>query len=166
MSAQGQSEQPPLTVRFRELITHPHQAMEIIRYGSVGIFNNVLYFVLYSAVITAGGAYWAASLVGYFVTAPLGYWLHEHFSFGGGAPSLRGLGKWLLTQVGAILINLGLLTLLIHKAHFEKIPAQLVLLPFIPVISYLLGRHWIFTRANPSGDEFQNVPGDRRRPRA
>jgi putative flippase GtrA len=152
MSTPGQSEEIPLSVRIRTLITHPHQAMEIIRYGSVGVFNNVVYFALYSAIVTIGGVYWAASLVGYFVSALSGYWLHEHFSFGGGSPTIRGLSKWLLAQTGAILINLGLLTLLIHRAHFSEIPAQLVLLPFIPVISYMLGRHWIFTRAAPLPD--------------
>jgi putative flippase GtrA len=152
MSTQGQSERLPLVVRLRILITHPHQAMELIRYGSVGVGNNVLYLALYSAIIAAGGHYLEAAICGYVITSPLGYWLHEHFSFGGGSPSMRALGKWVLTQIGAILINLALLTLLIHEAHFAKIPAQLVLLPFIPVISYLLGRHWIFTRADAAPD--------------
>lgn len=147
MSVDTQRERVSLTVRVRLLITHPHRMIELIRYGSVGVFINGLYLALYSAIVAEGAPYWAGSLCGYCVVTVTGYWLHEHFSFGGGSPTFRGLGRWLCAQAGTILLNLGLLTLLIHKAHFEEIPAQLVLMPVIPILSYLVGSRWVFTRA-------------------
>jgi putative flippase GtrA len=147
MLVDTQSESTPLHVRLRFLIMHPHRVMELIRYGSVGLFNNGLYFAIYSGIIVAGGPYWAAAVVGVFISALSGYWLHEHFSFQGGNPSWRGLGMWLGAQSGATVLNLALLTVLIHGLHIEEILAQLMLLPVIPAATYFLGRRWIFTRA-------------------
>jgi putative flippase GtrA len=149
MHAKRQTEWAALSERVGSLITHPHRAMELVRYGSVGLVNAGLYFGLYSAIIAAGGPYWTAAVSAFLVASSIGYWLHEHFSFRGRNPTLRGLSKWLCAQSGATLLNLALLTVAIHVLHAEEILAQLVLLPILPVATYLLGRRWIFLRNDP-----------------
>lgn len=148
MRTTRQSKRAALWTRVGNLVTHPHRAVELIRYGSVGLVNAGLYFGLYSAIIAAGGPYWAAALAAFLVASSIGYWLHEHFSFLRGQPTLGGLGKWLCAQSGATALNLGLLTLAIHVLHAEQILAQLVLLPILPAATYLLGRRWIFARSD------------------
>jgi putative flippase GtrA len=137
----------PLGVRLHFLVTHPHQAMEIVRYGAVGLFNAGLYFGLYSAIVIAGGAYWVAAVTSFVVSSSVGYWLHEHFTFGGRRTTLKGLLKWLCAQSGSTLLNVLALTVAIHQLHLHEILAQLILLPFLPAATYMIGRRWVFARA-------------------
>jgi putative flippase GtrA len=132
--------------RLRAALTHPRQLVEIIRYGAVGLFNAVLYLGLYTGAIAAGAPYYVAAVASFLVTSSVGYWLHEHFTFQGRSASLSGLAKWLAAQSGATVLNVLLLTVLIHLAGLEAVVAQAILLPFLPAATYLLGRRWVFTR--------------------
>jgi putative flippase GtrA len=160
MAEDTPTEVVPLGARLRYLVTHPHRAMEVARYGAVGLFNAGLYFGLYAATVTAGGAYWVAAVMSFLIASSIGYWLHEHFTFRGRRTTLTGLVKWLCAQSGATLLNVGLLTLAIHELHLHEIVAQLILLPFLPAATYLLGRRWVFARAEipPSLGEALAVP--------
>jgi putative flippase GtrA len=120
---------------------------ELARFGLVGGFNAATYFALYTAGVLVGVPYLLAALVAFFVSASLGYWLHEHWTFKGGAPTARGWASWLAAQGAATLLNLALLALLVDGFDVDKIVAQALLLPVTPVATYLVGRRWVFSRA-------------------
>lgn len=137
--------------RLRTALAHPRQLVEIIRYGAVGLFNAVLYLGLYTGAIAIGAPYYVAAVASFLIASSVGYWLHEHFTFQGRAASLSGLAKWLAAQSGATVLNVVLLTVLIHAAGLQPVVAQLILLPFLPAATYLLGRRWVFTRDEARG---------------
>ena len=120
---------------------------ELLRFGLVGGFNAATYFGLYSAGVLAGVPYVLAAVVAFVLSASLGYWLHEHWTFKGRRPTARGWVSWLAAQATATGLNLLLLVALVDGFGIHKILAQLVLLPVSPAATYLVGRRWVFSRA-------------------
>jgi putative flippase GtrA len=123
------------------------QRAEILRYGVVGLFNAGTYFGAYAIGVLIGVPYLASSVVAFLLSASLGYWIHEHWTFKGGRPSVRGWVRWLAAQGVGIGVNLVLLAGAVDGLHLQRILAQLVLLPVTPVATYLFGRRYVFTRA-------------------
>lgn len=125
----------------------PQRLRELVRFGLVGGFNAATYFGLYSAGVLAGVPYLLSAVVAFVLSASLGYWLHEHWTFKGRQPSLRGWVAWLAAQGGATGLNLGLLAIAVDVLGADAILAQLVLLPVSPAATYVIGRRWVFSRA-------------------
>jgi putative flippase GtrA len=120
---------------------------ELLRFGLVGGFNAATYFGSYTGMVLLGVPYLLAALVAFVLSASLGYWLHEHWTFKGATPTIRGWLSWLAAQGGATGLNLVLLAVLVDGFGVGKILAQAVLLPVTPVVTYVIGRRWVFSRA-------------------
>lgn len=120
---------------------------ELVRFGLVGGFNAGTYFGGYTALVLVGVPYLVAAFLAFVVSASIGYWLHEHWTFKGATPTVRGWLSWLAAQGGATGLNLALLAVLVDGFGVDSILAQAVLLPITPVVTYLIGRRWVFSRA-------------------
>jgi putative flippase GtrA len=120
---------------------------ELARFGLVGGFNAATYFGGYTALVLLGVPYLLAALIAFFLSASLGYWLHEHCTFKGRSPTVRGWLSWLAAQGMATGLNLVLLAVLVDGFDVDKIVAQAVLLPVTPAVTYVVGRRWVFSRA-------------------
>lgn len=125
----------------------PHRLRELARFGLVGGFNAATYFGLYSAGVLVGVPYLASALIAFVLSASLGYWLHEHWTFKGATPTVRGWLAWLAAQGAATGLNLALLAVAVDVLGADPILAQLVLMPVPPIATYLVGRRWVFSRA-------------------
>jgi putative flippase GtrA len=121
--------------------------LELARFGLVGGFNAATYFGLYTAGVLVGVPYLLSAVVAFVLSASLGYWLHEHWTFKGRRPTARGWLSWLAAQAGATGLNLLLLAIAVDGLGADKILAQLVLLPVTPAATYLVGRRWVFSKA-------------------
>ena len=120
---------------------------ELARFGLVGGFNAATYFGLYTAGVLAGVPYLLSAVVAFVLSASLGYWLHEHWTFKGRKPSVRGWLGWLAAQGTATVVNLALLAVAVDGLGADEILAQLVLLPVTPAATYVVGRRFVFSRA-------------------
>jgi putative flippase GtrA len=98
-------------------------------------------------LVLLGVPYLLAAFAAFVVSASIGYWLHEHWTFKGATPTVRGWLSWLAAQGGATGLNIALLALLVDGFGLDSILAQAVLLPVTPVVTYLIGRRWVFSRA-------------------
>jgi putative flippase GtrA len=124
-----------------------HRVRELARFGLVGGFNAATYFGGYTALVIAGVPYLAAALIAFAVSASVGYWLHEHWTFKGATPTVRGWLAWLAAQGGATGLNLVLLALLVDGLDLDSILAQALLMPVTPIATYFVGRRFVFSRA-------------------
>jgi putative flippase GtrA len=120
---------------------------ELVRFGLVGGFNAATYFGGYTALVLLGVPYLLSAFVAFVVSASIGYWLHEHWTFKGATPTVRGWLSWLAAQGGATGLNIALLALLVDGFGLDSILAQAVLMPVTPVVTYIIGRRWVFSRA-------------------
>jgi putative flippase GtrA len=119
---------------------------QLARYGVVGLGNLALYFGVYAGSILVGAPYVLAALAGYLIASSVGYLSHEHWTFGGRSPSIRGWVMWLAAQGVGAAANVAMLSVVIHGFGLPPILAQLVVLPIVPVTMFLVGRRWVFTR--------------------
>jgi putative flippase GtrA len=120
---------------------------ELVRYGLVGGFNAATYFGGYTALVLVGVPYLLSALSAFLVSATIGYWLHEHWTFKGRSPSVRGLVTWFAAQGSATAVNFALLALLVDGFDVNSILAQAVLMPVTPIATYVVGRRYVFSRA-------------------
>lgn len=135
-----------------------HRLRELVRFGLVGGFNAATYFGGYTALVLLGVPYLLSALIAFFCSASLGYWLHEHWTFKGAKPSLRGWVSWLAAQGTATLLNLALLALLVDGAGLDSIVAQAVLMPVTPIATYVVGRRWVFSPAATAAPSAEAPP--------
>ncbi|MBI5105936.1 MAG: GtrA family protein [Solirubrobacterales bacterium] len=121
-----------------------HTFWQLARYGVVGLVNLAIYFITYTICIESGVPYVLAAFFGYLVANSIGYLTHEHWTFGGATPSVRGWLTWLAAQGIGLGVNVVLLSIAIHAFGMGKIVGQAVVLPVVPLVMFLVGRRWVF----------------------
>ncbi len=124
------------------------------RYGAVGVVNLLTFVALYTGLVLAGVPYVLATVVAFPVPVALGYWLHEHWTFGRGQPTARGLTGFLAIQLLTLALDVAVLVALVDGLGIAPIPARLLATPVGAGFSYLMSRTWIFAR----GDRRPAVP--------
>gem|GEM_PF-5586576 len=117
---------------------------ELARFLAVGASSTLLYFAVYSGAILLGVGFALAAVLGFAVSAVYGYFVHERWTFRTNAASRDGLSRWLLLQGSLIVSNVAALWVLVHQAGMQRIVAQLLILPFIPLVSYALSRRLVY----------------------
>lgn len=122
-----------------------HDPREIARFIVVGAFNAGTYFGLYSGGVLLGVPYLLAAICAFFVSASLGYLLHEHWTFKKADPSARSWAAWIGAQGLGTTVNIGLLALAVDVLGLDPILAQLLLMPVTPAATYLVGKRWVFS---------------------
>jgi putative flippase GtrA len=122
-----------------------HDPREIFRFVVVGGFNAGTYFGLYSAGVLLGVPYLAAAVAAFFISASVGYWLHEHWTFKKSDPTARSWAAWVGAQAAGTGLNVALLAALVDGAGLDPIFAQALLMPVTPVATYLIGKRWVFS---------------------
>jgi putative flippase GtrA len=117
---------------------------ELIRFGLVGGLSTLVYLGLYSAVISVGGGFVLAALIAFALSATLGFFLHHRFTFRVNGPTANGMARWLLLQGTVLSLNIALLAVLVHAADLDRIVAQIILLPIIPLLTFVASRRLVF----------------------
>jgi putative flippase GtrA len=124
---------------------------ELMRFGLVGALSTLVYLGFYAAIIAVGGGFVLAALTAFALSATLGFILHHRFTFRVDAPTTNGMARWLLLQGTVVGVNIALLALLVHGADLDRIVAQVILLPVIPLLTFVVSKQLVF-RPRTVGD--------------
>jgi putative flippase GtrA len=133
--------QPASTLR--PLLDHP-ESRRVVKYGIVGVINVAIDFLLYAVLVSLGVWYAAAKTLSLVVATLFGYTFNRLWTFRAGRHKPVLLGKYVTAQVVCLVVNLALLTLLVHPLHQDEITAQAIALPFVAALSFLVNRLWTF----------------------
>lgn len=131
---------------------------QIFRYGACGALNMSLdalwYFVIYNFIVAKqfvdlGFVTISPHILSLVIVFPItfftGFWLNRHVAFRTThIDSLRQLLRYLLTVIGAIIINYISMKLLVEHAHLWATPSKLLTTVISTVYSYLVGRFYTF----------------------
>ena len=131
---------------------------QIFRYGACGALNMSLdtlwYFVIYNFIVAKqfvdlGFVTISPHILSLVIVFPItfftGFWLNRHVAFRTThIDSLRQLLRYLLTVIGAIIINYISMKLLVEHAHIWATPSKLLTTVISTVYSYLVGRFYTF----------------------
>lgn len=115
----------------------------IVRYTIVGLSNTVLTFVAYTMLVGAGVAAPAASAAGFAVGAFNGYHLNRRWTFG--AARGRALRYVAVQGVGAAASAAGVA--LARGDGVGRLVAELIVIPVVTLMTYLLVRAAVFVPA-------------------
>lgn len=121
-----------------------HRFLELVRFGLVGSMSAGLYFGAYALLVLVGVPYIVAALIGFAIAATNGYLLHHHWTFKTGEPTTQGFAGWIALQGSALAVNTLALWFVVSQLGAPQILAQLVLLPLIPLTTFVLSRRYIF----------------------
>ncbi len=118
--------------------------LELVRFGLVGASSTLIYLGVYAAAVLAGVPFAAASVAGFLVSAGCGYVLHDRWTFRTNTPSRGGLSRWLVLQGTVLGLNILVLWVLVAQAGLDRLLAQVIVLPLLPLATYVLSRRRVF----------------------
>lgn len=125
---------------------HP-RLHELTRFGAVGALSTVIYLGAYGAGLLAGTGFVLAAVAAFLISAVCGYVLHDRWTFRTNAATRIGLARWLALQGTVLVLNVVALAALVTQLGFDRFVAQVILLPLIPLLTYVLSRRHVFGAA-------------------
>jgi putative flippase GtrA len=127
----------------------PRIGRQFVRFCLVGTLNTGLALLVYTAGVSAGVWYLAASVAGFAAGTVNGYLLNRVWTFHAGPATIGGLARYGFVQTGALGLNLATLFLLVDGAGVERIAAQALTLPLVSLVAFAGNRRWTFRTRRP-----------------
>jgi putative flippase GtrA len=114
------------------------------RYAVVGVVNVAIDFALYALLVTVGVWYPIAKAVSLTVATANGYTWNRLWTFRAGPHQYPMLARYVAVQAICYVGNVALLAVLIELLDRSEVVAQVIALPLIAGLSFLLQRLWTF----------------------
>ncbi len=125
--------------------------VQFIKFGIVGVSNTLLTLVVYTVLLKVFGVwYLAASAIGFAVGATNGFLLNRRWTFREHVGDALTPVRWGIVQSGGLGINEGLLYLLVHDGHLDKLLAQVCATAVVTVTTFIVNRAWTFRTHTPA----------------
>jgi putative flippase GtrA len=133
---------------------------QFVKYGVVGASNTALTFATYSIGVWIGVPYLVALIVGYIPGGLNSYLLNRRWTFDAAHLAHSHAGtRFAIVLTCATLANLGLLYLMVHHLHVEKIAAQAILTVPVVAVTFFINRTWTF--GGRAGEAIASPPAAR-----
>lgn len=113
----------------------------------MGVSNTALSWSLYALGVKLGVPYPAAAAVSFAAGAANGYTLNRVWTFRAGPFSAARLARYVGVQAAALALNVCLLVALVELGGLPRLPAQLVALAVVALVSFSASRRWAFAVA-------------------
>lgn len=128
------------------------RAAELIRFATVGILSNILYFSVLGGLLWINMAIEAAAAIAYATSMVINYLLQRSYTFKSNSKHLHATVKYLLVQFIGMGINSGTLHILVTQLGLPVISGLIVALALVTCWTYLAMRLWVFSdsRHKPS----------------
>jgi putative flippase GtrA len=125
---------------------------QFVKFGIVGVSNTVLGLGVYAVLLKGFGVwYLAASALGFAAGATNGFLWNRRWTFRGHVGDALTPVRWGIVQTCGLGVNEGLLYVLVHDAHLDKILAQVGATAVVTVTTFAVNRTWTF-RMHPVAD--------------
>jgi putative flippase GtrA len=114
------------------------------RFAVVGLLNTGLSLVTYIGLLAVGTPYLVASALGFCAGAVTSYVVNRAWTFRAGTRHAIGLPRYLTVALCGLGTNVALLWLLVDGAELAKVDGQLLVIPFVAVLTFTANRRWTF----------------------
>lgn len=126
-----------------------------LRFLVVGCTNTAVSFAVFllAMALLPATLPWRAGLaqaLSYAAGMAWGYVLSRAWSFRDSNRPSGSLGRYLVSQIGFLLLSSLLLHVAVDRLHAPKQAAWLATMAGITVVNYLALRHWVFPKRLPS----------------
>jgi putative flippase GtrA len=123
---------------------------QFVKFGIVGVSNTLLTLAVYTVLLKGFGVwYLAASAIGFAAGATNGFLWNRRWTFREHVGDALTPVRWGVVQTCGLGINEGLLYVLVHDAHLDKLLAQVCATAVVTVTTFIANRAWTF-RMHPA----------------
>jgi putative flippase GtrA len=118
---------------------------QTVRYVVAGVLGTAAHLsVLVLSVEWLGLGFVAGSVAGFGVALAVSYLINRAWTFRAGRRQRGRFWRYALVCLSGLAINTGLMVALVEGLHWPYLLAQLSVIFIVPVINFVLSRHWAF----------------------
>ncbi|WP_159651021.1 GtrA family protein [Vibrio atypicus] len=120
--------------------------MRIVKYGSVGLINTIISYLIFYTLVSLGIHYLLASTVSFILGTVFSYIMNSNYTFSM-YKSFRKFTKFFIITLISLSCSLILLYFLKNLVGFDVLLAQVIVVIVRFPIVYLLMKRIVFSRA-------------------
>jgi len=128
----------------------PPLVVQLVRFSLVGTTNTALTLAAYAVMVGLDAPAPLAGAVGWGVGAVNGYLLNRAWTFRGAARGAVPAARYVAVQLMGSALNAALVALAVGEEHLPRLTGELAVLPPVTILTFVLCRGWVFTRAVPA----------------
>lgn len=121
-------------------------ALELLRFGIVGVCVNLVLYVAYLLLIQWGVDYRLAMSIVYIAGTVLGFVLHRNWTFRSRSAWGGAFGRYVATYASGYVLNLVGLWALVAALGMSRALAQGVMILVVAAFLFVVQKLWIFAR--------------------
>ncbi len=136
----------PLHARVRHGVRHPHNWLQLVRYGAVGASGYVVNLVVFAVCVHLLKIdYRLSSVIAFLVSVVNNFWLNRHWTFGARqAHPLQQALRFFAVSAVAYAFSYVVLVALVSGAGFTKVIAQAIAIAAGTPLSFIGQKLWSF----------------------
>ena len=117
---------------------------QFLKFGIVGILNNLIYITIYYIINFIGINYIIANTIAFFVSVLNAYFCNKKFVFKDSNKNFKQLFKTYVAYGITFIISTSLLFLMVEKLAINTYLAPLINLTITIPLNFLLNKFWTF----------------------
>jgi putative flippase GtrA len=124
--------------------------LQLVRFGMVGMANTVLTIATYAGLVALHAPVPLAGAVGWGVGAVNGFVLNRAWTFRGAPRGALPAARYAAVALLGSALDAALLTIAVGHEHLPRLAGELVVLPPVTLLTFVVCRTWVFARAVPA----------------
>lgn len=118
---------------------------QIVKFGLVGLSNNVISLLIYYVLIYFNTNYLISNILGYILSSIWGYILNKLWVFNASKAKVRSsIVKYYIVYGSSFLINVFLMYLQVDKIGISKSVAPFIVLLITIPYNFILNKFWVY----------------------
>ena len=128
----------------------PPVVLQLVRFGLVGSTNTALTLATYAVLVALHAPVALAGAAGWAVGAVNGFVLNRAWTFRGAGRGAVPAARYVAVQLIGSALNAALVAIAVGHEHLPRLAGELVVLPPVTLLTFVLCRGWVFARAVPA----------------
>jgi putative flippase GtrA len=128
----------------------PPLIAQLVRFGVVGATNTALTLAAYACFVALHAPVPLAGAAGWGVGAVNGFVLNRAWTFRGAPHGAVPAARYAAVALAGSGLNAALAAIAVGQEHLPRLAGELVVLPPVTLITFVLCRTWVFARPVPA----------------
>ena len=128
----------------------PAVVLQLVRFGVVGVANTVLTIATYAGLVALHAPVPLAGAVGWGVGAVNGFVLNRAWTFRGAPRGAVPAARYAAVALLGSVLDAALLTIAVGHEHLPRLAGELVVLPPVTLLTFVVCRAWVFAQTVPA----------------
>jgi putative flippase GtrA len=117
-----------------------------LKFVVVGVTNTLGGYAFYAALLVLGMNYALALTLEYVAGIAYGFLLNKRWTFKAQAKSAQQASRFVALYGFIYVLNVTLLMIFVERLALSPYLAQIFILGFLTLLSFVVQKHWIFTK--------------------